>query len=180
MGNFDLFCNVLLEESKRFLEKAKVEKEQININAYLHASLLLSISSLEAFVNGISDDFREASSLTVHEKSLLLEKDILLSNGEFKLDNRLKMSRLMERIELLFRKFNYSKLDKKLKCWQKLNEGISLRNSLVHPKEYSEITFVQIESTLKSVIECIDRLFKAVYKKGFPSIKMGLDSKLTF
>jgi hypothetical protein len=180
MEKFDLFCDALLEESKRFLEKAKEEKEQINISAYLHASLLLSISSLEAFVNGISDDFREASSLTVHEKSFLLEKDISLSNGEFKLDNRLKMSRLMERIEFLFRKFNYSKLDKQLKWWQHFNEGISLRNSLVHPKEYSEIKFVQIESTLKSVIECIDRLFKAVYKKGFPNIKMGLDSKLTF
>jgi hypothetical protein len=180
MENFDLFCNTLLEESKRFLEKAKGEKEQININAYLHASLLLSISSLEAFVNGIADDFREAFSLTLHEKSFLLEKDILLSNGEFKLDNRLKISRLIERIEFLFRKFDYSKLDKKSKWWQNLNEGILLRNSLVHPKEYSDIKSVQIESTLKSVIECIDRLFKAIYKKGFPSIKMGLDSKLTF
>jgi hypothetical protein len=180
MENFDLFCNSLLEESKRFLERAKGENDPISINAFLHASLLLSISSLEAFVNGIAEDFKEASSLTVHEKSFLLEKEISLSNGEFKLDNRLKMSRLIERIEFLFRKFNYSKLDKKLKWWQNLNEGIALRNSLVHPKEYSEIKIAQIESTLKSVIECIDRLFKAIYKKGFPSIKMGLDSKLTF
>ena len=180
MEKFDVFCNVLLEESKRFLEKAKEEKKQININAYLHASLLLSISSLEAFVNGISDDFKGAPSLNVYEKSFIVEKDIVLSNGEFKLGNRLKMSRLIERIEFLFRKFNYSKLDKKLKWWQHLNEGISLRNSLVHPKEYSEIKVPQIESTLKAVIECIDRLFIAVYKRGFPNIKMGLDSKLTF
>jgi hypothetical protein len=180
MEKFDEFCNALLEESKRFLEKAKGEKEQVNLNPYLHSSLLLSISSLEAFVNGISNDFEGASSLTVHEKSFLLEKDILFSKGEFKLDDRLKMSRLIERIEFLFKKFDYSKLDKKSRWWQNLKEGISLRNSLVHPKDYSEIKIVQIESTLKSVIECIDRLFKAIYKRGFPYTKMGLDSKLTF
>ncbi len=61
MEKFDSFCYSLLDESKRFLEKAKSEKEQININAYLHASLLLSISSLEAFINGIADDFKDAS-----------------------------------------------------------------------------------------------------------------------
>ncbi len=90
------------------------------------------------------------------------------------------MCRLIERIELLFRKFNYSKLDKKSKWWSNLNEGILLRNSLVHPKEYSELRIVQIEATLKAIIECIDRLFKAIYKRGFPNIKIGLESKLTF
>ena len=180
MEKFDVFCNHLLEESKRFLEKAKDEKERKAQNAYLHASLLLSISTLEAFVNGIADDFKNASILTLHEKSFLLEKGVSFHNGEFRIEEHLKMTRLIERIEFIFKKFNYSKIDKKAKWWQNLNEGISIRNNLVHPKEYSEILPKQIELTLKSVIECIDRLFKATYKRGFPKTRMGLDSELTF
>ena len=42
------------------------------------------------------------------------------------------------------------------------------------------MTTPSTEYTLEEKLECIDRLFKAIYKKGFPSIKMGLDSKLTF
>jgi hypothetical protein len=179
MKNFDEFSNELLEESKRFLEKAKEQSVNQGI-PYLHASLLLSISSLEAFVNSIADEFKDANSISIYERAFLLEKEIVLKHGKFEMDKRLKMSRLLERIEFLFRKFDYSKLDKRHVWWQNLNDGIVLRNSLVHPKENSDISIKQIESTLKAVLECIDRLFKAIYKKGLPGINRGLDSKLDF
>jgi len=180
MDSFDSFSNNLLEEAKRFLEKAKEETGQQAKNANLHSSLLLSISSLEAFINGIAEDMKEASFLNLLEKAFLLEKEVLLKNGKFKIGPQFKMSRLLERVELLFTKFGASKLDKRSSWWQKLNEGITLRNNLVHAKESTEISEVQIEDTLRAVLSCINNLFLAVYNKGLPSINMGLVSKLSF
>ena len=180
MENFDEFSNNLLEEAKRFFEKAKAEGTINSKNAFLHSSLLLAISSLEAYVNGIADDFKDADSLNLYEKGFLLEKEISLKNGEFILEDRLKMSRLIERIEFLFNKFDSSKLDKRSPWWQNLKNGISLRNSLVHPKEFTQISETQIELTLFAVIECVNNLFLAIYKRKLPSKSMGLDSKLTF
>lgn len=180
MESFDSFSNNLLEEAKRYFEKAKESTNQQAKNANLHSALLLSISSLEAFINGISDEMKNASSLNLLEKAFLLEKVVSLENGKFIIGDRLKMSRLLERIELLFTKFDVSKLDKNSTWWHKLNEGIALRNNLVHPKEFTEMKEDQIESTLKAVIDCINNLFLAVYKKGLPTNNMGLDSKLSF
>ena len=90
------------------------------------------------------------------------------------------MSRLIERIEFLFKKFDSTKLDKTSDWLQHLINGISLRNSLVHPKEFTEISETQIESTLLAVIECVNNLFLAIFKRKLPSKNMGLDSKLRF
>lgn len=179
MKNIDDFSYQILEEAKRFLEKAE-ESEANNTTPYLHASLLLSISSLEAFINGIADEFKDASSFSIFEQAFLTERDIILKNGKFQIENRLKMTRLLERIEFLFGKFNYSKLNKTEAWWQHLQEGIDLRNSIVHPKEYNKITIEQIERSLNAVLICLDRLFEAIYKKGLPVINKGLDSKLNF
>lgn len=180
MITFDEFSNNLLEEAKRFLEIAKKNPDTTTNKAYLHASLLLSISSLEAFVNGIAIEFKDASALSLHEKAFLVEKKIILENGKFSMTNQLKVSRLIERVEFLFIKFNKKLLNKRAKWWQNLKEGISLRNKIVHPKEYHEIDNQKIEATLLAVIECINNLFRAIYKKSFPSFNMGLDSRLTF
>jgi len=180
MSTFDEFSSNLLEEAKRFFEIAKESPDLIAKKAYLHASLLLSISSLEAFVNGIAIDFKNVSSLSLHEKAFLVEKQIILKTGEFLITDQLKMSRLIERIEFLFIKFNKALLDKRSKWWQNLKAGISLRNNIVHPKEYHEIKDKQIEATLLAVIECINNLFRAIYRKKLPSFNMGLNSKLSF
>ena len=180
MSTFDEFSSNLLEEAKRFFEIAQENRDLIARKAYLHASLLLSISSLEAFVNGIAIDFKNVSGLSLHEKAFLEEKQIILKNGEFFITDQLKMSRLTERIEFLFIKFNRALLNKRSKWWQNLKEGISLRNNMVHPKEYHDIKDKQIEATLLAVIECINNLFIAIYRKKLPSFNMGLNSKLNF
>ena len=180
MENFDEFSNNLLEVAKRFFEKAKVESTTNSKDAFLHSSLLFAISALEAYVNGIADDFKDAAILNLYEKGFVLEKNISLKNGEFVLVDRLKMSRLIERIEFMFTKFDSTKLDKRSTWWQNLKKGISLRNSLVHPKEFTQISEKQIEATLLAVIECVNNLFLAIYKRKLPSKSMGLDSKLTF
>ncbi len=180
MSTFDEFSINLLEEAKKFFEIAKTSDDLIAQKAYLHASLLLSISCLEAFVNGIALDFKNASALSLHEKAFLQEKEIRIKNGAFSITDQLKMRRLIERIEFLFIKFNKDLLDKRSKWWQNLKIGILLRNNIVHPKESHDIQVKQIEQTLLSVIECINNLFKAIYKKKLPSYNRGLNPKLIF
>ena len=58
MDKYDKYCNDLLEEAK-VLEIAKTKSENYQM-PYLHASILISISSLESFVYGISDDFKDS------------------------------------------------------------------------------------------------------------------------
>jgi hypothetical protein len=96
----DTFANSLLEEAKRFLEKAGEEDEPAK-SAYLHASLLLAFCALEAHVNAITEDFLSREELTPHELGLMREKEVRLVKGMFEVQNSLKMVRLEERIEFL-------------------------------------------------------------------------------
>lgn len=180
MTDFDDYTNILLEQSKRFLEIAKAKQQDINgLNAYLNASLLLSISSLEAFVNGIANDFSESRQFSIFELAFLIEKEVEFKSGSFKISNRLKMSRLIERIELLFEKFS-TKINKDESWWSNLIEGIRLRNDIVHPKDSKELKIEEVERTIYSIINCINLLFKAIYKQGLPSLSLGLNSTLDF
>lgn len=180
MDNFDQYSVDLLEEAKRFLELAKKKQGTAGEKAYLHAALLISISSLEAFVNGIADDFKDSNAFNVCEKAFLEERELTLEKGKFKITNRLKMTRLIERIEFLFQKFKPNSLSKDAEWWSKLKDGISLRNAIVHPKEFSDIQYKDVEFTIRAVISCINQLFLTIYKRSFPSISIGLESKLNF
>lgn len=178
MSDFGVFCNTLLEESKWLLENSKKVESQKK-NAYQHASLLLSISALEAFINGIADDFAQSSALSLLEKSLLLEKDITFDRGEYELSARLKISRLTDKIEFLYRFFSKTAIDKSSSIWwSNLQTGIDLRNKIVHPKEMAAISLMQLENTILAVINCVDDLFKIIYKRGLPDLNLGLQSKI--
>ena len=70
--------------------------------------LLLVMSSLEACVNSISEELLVEpynEEYNIVEQSLLLEKEFVFEKGQFVLGNKLKMYRLIERIEFLIRKF---------------------------------------------------------------------------
>ncbi len=116
MAEFDLFANQLLEEGKRFFEKAKESSDTVTEAVNLHAALLLSFCALEAHVNSIAEEFSIAGILSVHEKGLLLEKDVRLEGGEFQLQG-FKMARLEDRIEFLHAKFSGSPIDKTAVWW---------------------------------------------------------------
>lgn len=181
MTDFDIFCNTLLEESKLFLEKAKKSKTKEEESCYLHASLMLCSSALEAFINGISDDFADSKKFSLLEKAMMLEKEIEFTKGKFNLTDKLKIFRLNDRVEFLYCKFKKTHIDKdNSKWWANLQNGLNLRNKLIHPKENVTVTIKLIELTIQATIDCIDELFKIIYKKGLPSLSMGLESKLNF
>ena len=180
MASVDQFATVLLEEAKRFLEKSKAETSAEGKTAYLHAALNLGFCALEAHINSIADDFSHRQDISPLDKSILLEKQVELKNGRFELVDRLKPFRLEERMEYFHRRFSGKPLDKSVTWWSKLKSGLDLRNGLTHPRAEPLLDEKSVSNTLQAIIDAIDSLYKAVYKRRFPGIRRSLNSTLTF
>ena len=185
MQEFDSFSNQLQDEAKRYLEKAK-EIQYDNhdaLEAFLHASLLLSMCALEAYVNAMSSELLSPpcqNSYPVHEQALLLERDVKFEKGEYVVGNNLKMYRLIDRIEYLYFKFSGRKIGADDTWYINLKQSIDTRNKLVHPKTNITLTITQVENTLCSILDTVNVLYGVIYKTGLPSYSMGLQSKYSF
>lgn len=180
METADIFSRQLVEEAKRFFEKAKVEKKPAGREAYLHAALLIAFAALEAHINSIANDFADRRDLNLLERSILFERNIVFDRGEFTMSQELKMYRLEDRIEFIFRRFTRKALDRDAMWWQKLKQGINLRNRLTHPKQQELINERLVEDSIQSIIDTINNLYKAVYKRPYPLAKRGLLSSVDF
>jgi hypothetical protein len=177
--SIDEFSVRLLEEAKHFIEKYDDSKAEPQ-SAYLHASLVLALCSLEAHVNAICEDFVVREDLSPWDKSVLLEKAVDMKHGDFVLTERMKMQRLDERILYLCNRFSRSPIDRTTMMWTQLKEAIELRNKLVHPKEDPALSRAQVVRAVEAVILTLDHLFTTLYKQGFPQAKRGMQSTLSF
>jgi hypothetical protein len=180
MPEIDRFAKQLFEEAKRLLEKAKIEKQQEGKQAYLHAALMLGFCAFEAHINSVSEDFIVRTDLNPLERAILSEREHSLENGEYIVTSKLKIFRLTDRIEFIFRKFSGKPIDKTAVWWSKLKTALATRNELTHPKEKTEIQVEAVESALLAIISTLDNLYRAVYKKPYPPMNRGLDSNMTF
>lgn len=181
MKDADKFSKDLLEESKRFLEKAQGENEcKEGQQAYLHAALVLGFSALESYINGIADEMLLRKEHSLLERSILSEKDISFENGEYKLTSKLKIYRLEDRILFLYRKYAGQPINTTESWWSNLKSSLKLRNELAHPKSALNINLDNTEKAIKAIIKTIDVLFLAVYKDNFILAKKGLKSTLSF
>ena len=180
MAEFDTFANQLLEEAKRFLEKAREAPNEKSEAANLHAALLLSCCALEAHVNAVAEEFSGSNELSAHERGLLLEKEAKLKDGQFQVVDALKMTRLEERIEFLHAKFSGKPVDRSLPWWAGIRAAIDLRNQLTHAKAIPAISQSAVRVAVQSIIDALDALYRAIYKKKFPPSTQGLNSDLTF
>lgn len=180
MTSIDLFANQLLEEAKRFLEKSRNSTDPTAKAANLHAALMLSFCSLEAHVNSIAEEFSNGTFLSVHEKGLLLERDVRLEDGEFRVKEKLKMTRLEDRIQFLHTKFSSKPLDTSAPWWGRLGVASQLRNHLTHAKTIPTITESSVTAAVEAILQTLDALYKAIYKKPFPLAAMGLQTTLDF
>ena len=162
-NNFDEFTNTLFNEAKFLLEKAKSFSNNPSIeSSYLHSSLLLGMSALEAYVNGISLELVEGGfELSLNEKALISERDIIFNKGT------------------LYCKYSNKPISSQDTWNQNIKQTIKLRNDLVHPKSELTITYSQVESALQNILQTIDVLYKAVYKTHVPILNYGLLSTLT-
>lgn len=182
MVNIDDFAGTLLEEAKRFLEMAKELDEaqnELGRDAHLHAAVMISSCALEAHVNAVADEMSLNQNLSIHEKAILEEKDVKLEDGKFKIKNELKIYRLEDRILFLHKRFSSKPID--MKEWMPaLKNTTHIRNQLTHPKNVTKLTISQVETSISSIINTIDLLYMAIYKKPFPAKARGLSSKFTF
>jgi hypothetical protein len=178
LTEIDEFASSLLEESKRFLEKAQAASDDDAERAYLHASLMLAFCSLEAHVNAVADEISGRSGISVHDCGILLERDVFLEKGQFTLGKGRKISRLEDRILVLHRLG--LKPDPTGYWVSALGGATDLRNKLTHPKTVPSITIAATIKALEAVIDTIDALYRAVYNKEFPAASRRLQSKLSF
>jgi hypothetical protein len=180
VAEIDLFANQLLEEAKRFFEKAKECSDAAAEAAHLHAALMLSFCSLEAHVNSIADEFSVRLDLSAHERGLMLERDVGLEDGEFRVKTGLRMARLEDRIEFLHAKFSGKPVDRSLPWWGQLSAATNLRNHLTHAKSVPAINQGAVKSAIQATIDALGALYQAIYKRKFPLTGQGLQSRLTF
>lgn len=179
MAKFEEFCSQLLEESKRFWEKSQETKDRHERDACLHAALLLCSSALEAHLNSISSELLLGPKLDITDLSILNEKEIALSGGEFLLVGQ-KYFRVIDRIEYLVVKFSGKKIDKKAQWWSDIQAAIHLRNELTHPRGESKFDADSVKRALIAMIETINIVYISVYKTKLPVYDTGLISKLDF
>jgi hypothetical protein len=177
--DIDAFAGLLLEEAKRFLEIAAPATDQVTKDAYLHAALLVGFCALEAHVNSICAEFSTRPELSTHEKAFLLEQEVRLEKGVFKAAG-LKMTKLEDRITFLHARFSRKPLDTSAPWWAALGTATHMRNKLTHPKGAHKLNVNDVKSAVTAIVETIDALYRAVYKKKFPAANRGLTSRLTF
>ncbi len=181
-SEIDAFATELFEEAKRFLEKTKEADNTEGKKAFLHAALLVGMSSLEAHINAICEEMSGRDGLNLLDLSMLSEKEIVFDKGEYKLTKKLKIYNLMDRILFISKRFAMAgrKLDTNADWWSKLHQGVDLRNSLVHPKERRPMTYEQVVSAFEGIIGVLDAIYVILYKQHFPSLGQHLDSEMSF
>lgn len=177
MKDFDFFGEMLFEEAKYYLEIAKREgSETDEETAALHASLLLAMSALEAYINAVAEELVATFKLNIFEKSILAEKDIKLCKGTISLGNGLKMYRLIDRIAFIYTKYSKKEIDDSDTWYTEIKQTIDLRNNLVHPKNTVQVTYSQVEKALWSVLYTVNGIFVAVYGKKVPIFNYGMQA----
>ena len=90
------------------------------------------------------------------------------------------MVRVEDRFEFLYRRFQTRTLNKSESWWGSLKAGFDIRNAITHPRIFRTVTEKEVADSLKAVLEAIDILFLAVYKKPYPGKGRQLDSFLEF
>ncbi len=182
MAALSNFAAGLLEEAKRLLEKATETSDTDGKKAFLHSALLVGFAAFEAHVNAIADDFLTRPELTPHERGLLAEAQVDLVDGLFCVkEDILRIQRLDDRVLFLCRRFSGTPIDRKASYWGEFNVATRLRNKLTHPKGGNlEITKSEVEKALGAIIELLNVMYLAIYKKKLPAHGRGLSSKRTF
>lgn len=181
MSDLPKFASTLLEEAKRFVEKAQDETQASAKLAYLHAGLLVGFAGLEAHINAICDDFLSREELTPHERGILAEHSVKLVDGAFEEQDVLQMQKLEDRILFLCRRFSSKPIDRAKSYWSEFKSAVKLRNTLTHPKDDAgDITLDRVKRALAAIVELLNAIYRSVYGQKLPAYHRQLSSKLTF
>lgn len=101
-----------------------------------------------------------------------------MDKGVPKLGKGLKMQRLIDRIAFIYSKYSIKELSDADLWYMEIKQTIDLRNGLVHPKSVVQVTYTQIEKALWNVLNTVNALYLAVYKRKVPIYNYGIQAKV--
>jgi hypothetical protein len=80
----------------------------------------------------------------------------------------------------LHAKFSGKSIDRSIARWSQLSAAVNLRNQLTHAKNVPAITEAGVVGAMEAILDVLDALYRAIYKRKFPAANRGLQSRLTF
>lgn len=178
MSDFVEYSRSLMDTAKGFRAHALELEEGEVKQAFMRAALLHACSFLEAHLNYMADHFAYNTMFSLHEKGILLEREVRFEGGEFHLTNTLKISRIIDRIDLMLSKCSANPAEEKVGWFSDLVRALKIRNSLVHPKEVHTLYDEDVKMALLCMLNAADKLYFVVFKKGLPYAKKGIEGGL--
>ncbi len=179
MSDFVENSRSLMEAAKGFRSHALSLAEGEVKQAFFRASLLHACSFLEAHLNYMAEHFIDSGMFSLHEKGVLLERDVRFEGGAFQLTSTLKISRITDRIELLLSKCSTRPLADKVGWYTDVGQTLKIRNSLVHPKDTHSLSDAEVKLALICMLKASNTLYTVVFKKGLPYAKKGIEGGLS-
>lgn len=172
----DAFSIELLDEAKRFLERANESGEP---GPFLHAALVLAFSALESHLNGIAEDLALRQDVTLLDRAVLAERSLKLKAGQWELSPDSRFYRLEDRVAFVFRRYADTDVTG-YAWWSDLKEALNARNALVHPRDVVSLSLPELKRFVSAIIDALNDIYKAVFGKGHPAHGRGLQSTLSF
>ena len=169
MSDVDEYARDVFQSAKTFLFRAQTAQDDRAKQAYLRASILSATCFLECQVNHLCDHFSHRREFTLHERALLMERDVRLSDGKFKLGNE-RFYRVEDRILFLLGKFCADFDKTSHDWWAQYKIAVNTRNSIAHPRETVVLIYAEVESSLKGILRLVDFLLRKIFGKGLPYI----------
>lgn len=179
MADVDEYARDVFESAKTFLHNAKNAHDDRAKQAYLRASILSATCFLECQVNHLCDHFSQRREFTLHERALLMERDVKLADGKFKFGLE-KFYRVEDRILFLLQKF-CSGFDKSAHpWWAQYKTAVNTRNSIAHPRETVTLNDAGVEDSLRGILHLVDFLLKQVFGKGLPYVANDVNPRYEY
>ena len=179
--NSEFYSKELMESAKTFAHMAKAMTQKHAKQAFLRSSFHHSFCFLESHINFITSSFQSTKQLDVSTLGFLQEKEVVLSKGDFIVSKKDRYYSLIDRIEFLIHRFGG---DAEKESFQKLKSDLArlirVRNDLTHPREANELADKDAEEAMLVILDTTDIIYRAVFKKGLPYTKLGIDKKVDF
>lgn len=159
-----------LQDAYLFATEARTKQDSREAQRLYRAAVFHAAGALEAFVNYIGNTLATADRFALHEIALLTDQKFGLAHGAFSILSQQEFHRLEDKLIFLMKKFG-SEFDRSSNPnWAKFIEFKRLRDSLTHPRTSDDEKTPDdydkaVSAGLSSIIELIDCLCKAVFKK---------------
>lgn len=162
-----------LIDAHHFIDEVQIhifDGDTSKIRSY-RASIFLTSSALEAFINYIGETFKENTQLTLHERDFLNDIQTEVNAKDGTLKKKEKYQSLENKIRFLIAKFGIEFDYLNSPNWSQFKEFKIFRDQLVHPREEANDFVIadykkHAERGLKVTIALIDTLLVGIFSKN--------------